>query len=275
MPSPVDVVKAQQQAWAKAQNIPTDAAGYTLRLDGNLFVPLSDETVRDFKSGDGAELGDGSTRGKMQALHSSSALACNFFEYWRRRDPAPLANALGLTQSITTIRFEQKFPTGLRGKAPNLDVVLGLESGHIIAIESKFLEPYGKHPAGFRSKYFDGDRKYWEERGLKHCQKLAHQIQDGKQKFKWLHAQQLLKHALGLAKSGGEWSFWYLWYQVDGTPGIEHAAEAQEFGRLIDPDGFGFRSITYQSLLGNLIAHAGTPHQSYLNYLEQRYFGGL
>jgi hypothetical protein len=271
MPSPVAVVRAQQQAWAKAQDIPTDAAGYTLRLDDNLFVALSDKSVGDFKSGDGAELGDGLTPGKMQALRSSSALACNVFEYWRQRDPAPLANALALTRSISTIRFEQKFPTGLRGNAPNLDVVLGLESGHI-AIESKFLEPYEKHTAGFRSTYFDGDRTYWEERGLKHCQELAHRIQDGRQNFKWLDAEQLLKHALGLAKCGGEWSLWYLWYEVDDVPGTEHAAEAEEFGTLANMDGIGFRSMTYQDLFARLYKFGARDHRRYLDYLADRYF---
>jgi hypothetical protein len=81
-----------------------------------------------------------------------------------------------------------------------------------------------------------------------------------------------LKHALGLAKSGGEWSLSYLWYQVDGAAGIEHAAEANEFGRLIAPDGFEFRSISYQKLFSNLIARTGKPHQPYLDYLKQRYF---
>jgi hypothetical protein len=30
-----------------------------------------------------SELGENGGRGKIQALHSSSALVCNFFDYWR------------------------------------------------------------------------------------------------------------------------------------------------------------------------------------------------
>jgi len=273
MPSLAGVVRAQQQAWAKAQDIPTDAAGYTLRLGDNLFVPLSDESVCDFKSGDGAELGDGSARGKMQALHSSSALACNVFEYWRQRDPAPLANALDLTRPISTIRFEQKFPTGLHGKAPNLDVVLGLQSGHRIAIESKFLEPYtSSHTQKFNPKYFEGAGQLWADRGLPACQELASSIDSGAITFRWLDAQQLLKHALGLAKAGNDWCLWCIWYQVDGSAGVDHAAEAEQFAKLVAPDQIGFRAITYQSLFQTLLTTCSESDMPYLEYVGSRYF---
>ena len=32
----------------------------------------------------------------MRALHSSSALAVNFFDYWTNKDKSPLLSALGI-----------------------------------------------------------------------------------------------------------------------------------------------------------------------------------
>ena len=272
MPSPKTQVQTQQREWARSHGITFDEQGYTLDPKDNLYLPLSDASREEFANGDGSELPRGGKRGKMQALHSSSALACNVFEYWRQRDPTPLANALGLENPIAEIKFEQKYPTGLRGNAPNLDVVLQLRSGQIIAIESKFLETYARHPQGFNPKYFDSGRAYWSDRGLNRCQKLAAQIQDGERTFRWLHAQQLLKHALGLANSGLDWSLWYFWYQVDGAPGIEHAQEAEEFGELVKSDGIGFRSMTYQDLFERLPTVSASGHQGYLDYLGDRYF---
>lgn len=272
MPSPKTQVRARQREWARSRGIAVDEQGYTFRLEDNLHVPLSRASYEEFDKGDGSELPRAGKRGKMQALHSSSALACNVFEYWRQRDLAPLGNALDLETSIAEIRFEQKYPTGLKGNAPNLDVVLELVSGHVIAVESKFLEPYGAHPAAFNPKYFEAGLAYWGEYGLDGCQALAQNIQDGRQAFRWLHAQQLLKHALGLAASGLAWSLWYLWYQVDGSPGREHAEEVEEFGALVQSDGIGFRSMTYQDLFARLRAVGASDHQRYIDYLGDRYF---
>ena len=84
---------------------------------------------------------DGRTRpAKMKALHSSSALAVNFFDLWTGRDPDPLKKALNLDKEILDIQFERQYPTGLAGNPPNLDVALDLEGGLTLAIESKFSE---------------------------------------------------------------------------------------------------------------------------------------
>lgn len=273
MPSPAATIRAQQRAWAASQGIAFDDAGYTLDLNDNLLMPLSAVTLADVRNGDGAELGKDGKRGKMQALHSSSALAINFFEYWRHRDPTPLARALGTSDAIAGISFEQKFPTGLRGKAPNLDVVLELKSDRITAIESKFLEPYGgRHPQNFNPKYFEGGRKLWLELGLEQCQELATRMNAGELTFRWLNAQQLLKHALGLRKCDRESSLWYLWFQVEGAPGVEHAAEVSEFSRLVASDGLGFKAISYHALFSDLNSCCSKTHEQYINYLKRRYF---
>jgi hypothetical protein len=74
----------QQQNWAANRKVAVDSSGsYTETLDANLFQPLHRDTLADFQRGSGDELGCNGHRGKMQALHSSSAFAVNVFDYWR------------------------------------------------------------------------------------------------------------------------------------------------------------------------------------------------
>jgi len=212
----------------------------------------------------------------MQALHSSSALACNVFDYWRGRDTGPLAAALGINAPICSIRFEQKFPTGLRGRAPNLDVVAQPASGPVLAIESKFLEPYsGRSKSGFKGKYFESKSvriHLWSAVGLRACQEHAEAIEAGTQKYLWLHAEQLLKHILGLSRTGAPWSLLYLWYDPKGAVGSQHRDEAQSFAKAVSQDGVGFNTMTYQELFAKVASGAGANHAQYVAYLRDRYF---
>ncbi len=69
----------------------------------------------------GSELGENGGRGKIQTLHSSSAIVCNFFDYWRAGDLKPLAEALGSAVD--------------RGKAPGATAGLdGEEDDNILGL---------------------------------------------------------------------------------------------------------------------------------------------
>ncbi len=274
MPSPAITVRGQQQDWAQQRSISIDSAGYTRSLDDNLFVPLSPETLAEFADGDGSELGKLGERGKMQALHSSSAFACNVFEYWRGRDAWPLAQALSVDEGIASIGFERKFPTGLQGNAPNLDVILVAPSGRVTTIECKFLEPYGSHDARFKSKYFETEPGLWQAAGFPDCQALAQRLYSGEFQYRWLNAEQLLKHILGLHKGPHkQWALLYLWYEIPGAAGGEHAAEAESFASVASGDGIDFRATSYQSVFRALEASASQSDHEYLAYLGERYFG--
>ena len=83
-------ILAKQAEWAKNQGL--DLIGskitrgrpvYTLNLDQNLFQPLLPDVRMSFVAGDGSELGSSGLPGKMQAIHSSSALGVNVFQYWK------------------------------------------------------------------------------------------------------------------------------------------------------------------------------------------------
>jgi len=73
----------QQCQWAEALGLKPDARGYLATVEGNLLQPLNESTRKAFENGSGSELQDTPSRpAKMRALHSSSALAVNFFDSW-------------------------------------------------------------------------------------------------------------------------------------------------------------------------------------------------
>ena len=104
----LDFIKSKQQSWAKRKNfnllggtIPNKGEkNYLYSLADNLFEPLSKENLDSYNSGDGNETKDSKTRlAKMKALHSSSAIVVNLFQYWQGKDVCPILNACKLTSS--------------------------------------------------------------------------------------------------------------------------------------------------------------------------------
>lgn len=271
--SPVLAVRGHLQRWAADSQLSCDDRGYVLALADNFFQPPSSCTIEELKHGDGQELGKDGAIGKIQALHSSSALACNIFDYWRGRDTAVLAEALGGGGRFCRIEFEAKFPTGLGGKAPNLDVLLTNCGGGQVAIESKFLEPYGptKKPAPFKEKYFPAGKGLWTSVNLPQAQRLAERMKAEPGLYKYLDAQQLLKHLLGLGQRPAGLALVYLWFDVGGDAGMQHAAEIASF--LSDLAGLPLpvTGMSYQHLHRRMEDLAGPEHRSYLDYIGRRY----
>jgi tetratricopeptide (TPR) repeat protein len=148
----------QQRQWAVSRGHQVDSRGYVLTRDANLFQPMSPRTEHAFKCGGGSELlSRDEAPPKIQALHSSAALAVNVFDRWSERELAPMVAALGLKGRATKLEFERQFPTGLGGTPPNLDVAIGFDSGSVTGVESKFSEWLTPKPAGkelFKPKYF-------------------------------------------------------------------------------------------------------------------------
>ena len=90
--TPPTYVHMKQRLWALRRGLPVDERGYTSSPDDNLFEPLNPAVKEQFNDADGGELKPGKDRlPKMQALHSSSALAINVFHYWKDRDKTPVA----------------------------------------------------------------------------------------------------------------------------------------------------------------------------------------
>lgn len=286
-------IQAKQQNWAKRNGfdlfggtIPNEGEkNYLNSISKNIFnQQLSEETKNNFDDGDGNETIDSKTRlAKMKALHSSSALPVNVFQYWQEKDLSPILSACRLINSRpfnsdplpNAVRFEQKFEISDNKKdfpkRPNLDVVI--EYDHLVyAIESKFTEPYnGKHK-GLREVYKSIQLdEHWKE--IENLKVLAKEISPDDNKFKHLDAAQLLKHILGLKKQLGKNGFCllYIWYDVIGMDGAEHRKEIEQFAEIAKKDSIKFRHITYQEVIINLSKDFYVGNEDYINYLTDRY----
>lgn len=268
-------LKNAQRAWAERTGRAVDAAGYVDNLDSNLMIPLCEQSLSDFSRGSGGELKARrrNARAKLFATHSSAALACNAFEYWRIHGLNIIELALGLPASIESFQYEAQFPTGLEGEPPNLDVALRLSNRSIWAIESKFTEVFRqpKLPvSALKEKYFNKQQAIWTERGLPSCGKLATALRTGDIGFRRLDAVQLLKHALGLKASGLPFVLVYMWLDIETKAGDEHRADIDLFSKAVGVE-IGFRAIPYQKFIAQLRIYASAQHDPFFAYFADRY----
>ncbi len=271
----IQELKIRQKEWADRHEIEIDSQCYVRnRMDNFQSKFLNPETIDELKQGDGKEWSDDeNNRTKIMALHSSSALVCNFFDYWRNKDNEILKSALGIKAEISSINFEQKLSMGMRGRLPNLDVIMTLGDGSFLAIESKFTEWMSKtSKKAFADSYFKGKER-WTEAGLPNCQKAAEKIyKNGKSDYCYLDAPQLLKHALGLANTHSNRSnLLYLYFDLadDSYIAKEHLVEINGFKEEIGGE-LSFQAMTYQEVFQKL--KSKSTDQDYLDYLEERYF---
>ena len=270
----VQEIKDAQRDWAGSRGIPFNQCGYVPEVEDNLWRPLTTSARRGFEKGAGSELSK-----NMKALHSSSALVVNFFDYWTDRDKSPVLTALGIDpQRGGSLDFEARFSAELF-TPPHLDVAITHGTG-VVAVESKFTEhlkrSITKGKSEFTDSYFPKSCGLWAQKGLFACQALADELRDeelrgSKQKFEYLDPRQLLKHVLGLATQlGNRFSLYYLYYDWPGNRSQAHKREVDFFDKMIGGE-VRFKSLTYQRIFERLkdFRHANSE---YLDYLETRYF---
>lgn len=252
-------------------------ATYTRNLDENLFAPLLPDTKKAILAADGGEL-DGNPS-KMQAVHSSSAIGVNIFQYWQSINSAEIiASACGFCRKTNRvskdIAFEVKYPIDDRfSKSPNIDVVISNNTAAqyaVFAIECKFTEAYGNYGhLGLNRKYLDLD--VWKE--ITHLHKLAISISPEDNQFQYLHVAQLIKHILGLTRAFGKskYRLLYLWYDALGNEGARHRAEISEFLEVAKSDGITIHGTSYQELIVRLADNYRPTHKKYIEYITRRY----
>lgn len=162
---------------------------------------------------------------------------------------------------------------GLAGDPPTADVALYWPSGRLASIESKFAEwlvRRPRHKRVFKDKYFPSGRQVWTDAGLPRCQALAEELQSGTVKFRFLHAAQLLKHALGLANSGArEYGLVYLYLEQPGREAPTHRAELENVVARLTPE-LDVRVSTYQQLWA-VWRETASVAPGYRRYLAERY----
>lgn len=267
------MIELQQQEWAAHAGLPFDSDGYLADVKENLFASLSHDTKAEFQAAPGNELEDRTNEpAKMRALHSSSALVCNIFDYWRHVDPAAVGRALGLPLPIAYLQFEKAMPTGLRGTPPTLDLLLSATGAQAWGVESKFTEPFRPHSRAepFADSYFLSAPGLWAQSGLPGCQSVAERPRDGRLQFSHLDAAQLLKHTLGIRRRFSDGGLVYLWFSADSSEARMLAEEVGRFAEAVD-DALGFRAITHQEVFERLSAERSAD-PCHLDYLRRRYF---
>ena len=279
-----EYIQTKQQAWAESRGISLIGSKaergkkmYTRTLDMNLFLSLNSAVVGAFKNGDGNEIEQhGEIPAKMQALHSSSALAVNAFQYWMDKEISIIASACGLCKRGSDkpykISFERKFTIDERFKfGPNIDVVIE-NSGSIkaFAIECKFTEAYSREHPDLKEKYISLN-KIWDD--IPSIYQLAKTISPKDNDFEHLHPAQLIKHILALKKEYGIKGFrlLYLWYDAFGEEGFSHKEEIGRFAKICKEDGIMFHSLSYQELIMRLRQDYLDEHGEYIRYLSERY----
>jgi hypothetical protein len=275
--SPLSGVIAAQKAWAANQGYAVEDPGYLESVSLNLFGGLSLIAKAAFLAADGGELSDDEGRpAKMRSLISSSALALNVFQYWALCANAPIGKALGLSGTVQGIEFERRLPTGTGRKPANLDVVVTMDDGAIVGVESKFTEwmrPSKKQPTSI-APYVRNERTLWHDAALNGAANLARAIRDGTETFKHLDVAQLLKHALGLGRAARQgWALRYVWFDASGEAGDTHRSELDRFRALVG-DELNFQAISYQELAMGISQLPNVVPQ-YLAYLRERYAFGV
>jgi hypothetical protein len=262
-----------QRRWADAHGVRYDAQGFVRDLADNLLVPLDDATRAQLERG--SELEPGSSRpARLYSLCSSAALVVNVFGRWRGRDHTALLHALGVGgPGGTRLSFEEPLPTGLPGDPPTVDVALFRPDGRCVAVESKLSEwlvPRPRRLRAFKDKYFAEGRRVWAAAGLPRCQALADELQDGRERFRYLNTAQLLKHALGLASNGLATSaLVYLYLDRVGREAVAHRAELDRVLERLTPE-VELHVSTYQALF-RALRDVPTIERGYIDYLAERY----
>jgi len=281
-------ILAKQTQWALNRGINLIGSkgkrgrpAYTPKLEDNLFEPLEPDVHQSFMKGDGNEIkGTPESPAKMQAVHSSSALGVNIFQYWQKINQVPvIAAACGFCSKGNDISkkivFEDQYKIDNKFKlSPNIDVVFhnsNLSKYKRFAIECKFSESYGSYKHGIlKSKYLSLDA-LWKD--IPSIHKLSKSISRTDEKFIYLHPAQLIKHILGLKKAFGKEGFrlLYLWYDVLGKEGAIHRKEIETFSDLTKSDGIKFHALSYQELIVRLSTEYRQDHEIYIKYISDRY----
>ena len=283
-----DYILSKQIQWAINHNITLIGSkgnrgrlAYTSKLEDNLFEPLTEKNITEFQIGDGGEiLSAPNEPAKMNAVHSSSALSVNIFQYWQKiNQETSIAYSCGLCNKNNVnpenILFEQKYPISKSFNFhPNIDVIIKNkpESQYkVYAIECKFSEAYfSQGHSGLKEKYILLN-EIWKD--IPNLNKLAKSICPNDSLYNHLHPAQLIKHILGLKSQYGKKCFrlLYLWYDTLGTDGHNHKTEIEEFTKVTKDDDIKFHSLSYQELIIKLSKEYRKSHSEYIKYITERY----
>lgn len=252
----------------RSSSASVDSRGYVDSPEANLIEGIDLDDFRDdFDQGSGNELA-----GKFRAIHSSSALAANCFGPFKRRpSDLQLADVTG----FESVSFERKCPVGLRQARtpPNLDL-LATRPDHIVAVESKLLEHFGKKRAKFADSYRD---EITDSRRAGPWYAEMIRLRGDPTYYQHLDAAQLIKHAFGLANTFSNQNITLLYLYWEPTNGSEfdllrtHREEIADFTSRI-ADGFPrFESVSYPELWTRWAEEGPASVAAHVHRMKERY----
>ena len=218
-------------------------------------VPVDHVVGRLSKAG-GQEI----TSGKLHSPESSAALAINTFGWFVERPEQlpPFPNEEPGEPAPTSVEVEYcaRFPWS-GGRHPWLDAAVERPTS-ITGVESKRFEPFRDRKLGSLSTAYD--RPVWGS-GMTRFERLRDDLRSGAQRFEYLDAVQLLKHAFGLVTEGGRKGkqprLVYIFAEpvkvgqrlISPEDTQKHRAEIERFSASIRGDDVRFTAFSYQEWL--------------------------
>ena len=238
-----------------------DKNGYAPRWEDNLMdgLPLT-EIERDFRKGAGREL-----ERKLSAAHSSAALVVNAFGPWRT---APASLTLRGTTEFRSVCFEAPCPTGLDGTPPTLDLLA--EGDLPVAVESKCTEWMEVTKAVFSPSY----DSLLPSHGHSPWFKQMEQLRDAPDRYRFLDAAQLIKHAFGLLNRYGAikarlvYLYWEPCNEEIWPECRRHRKEADDLAAKVEQSNVQLIPMSYRELWAEWERRGPSDH---LQYLRTRY----
>lgn len=248
-------------------------AYYTYHLKDNLFQPLEQNVFEDYNKGAGKELDK-----KMRALHSSSALAVNLFQYWLK-NPYFIASILNRSffdkNEYLIIKFENKLHVkGVKGTAPHIDVTIeNPEENKIMAIEVKFTELLNK-PKSLKTSPLSQQYNKLLNNFLPNVNEFLKEINEKKLDFYFFDYLQFIKHILGLLSKTSKEKFLliYLYFELPDIFEKVHLKEIELFHNYLKKDNINFSFLTIQNLIKQIESYCDNSDLDYVNYIKDRYY---
>ena len=285
----IENIKNSQKQWANEKGILLQGSAgergdkiYTMDIDSNFFIPLSNDSYMELKNGKGNELlSINNKTPSVQALHSSCALVINIFEYWKQnKEYSIIAKFLGINdKNIVNMNYEKQFTIFNKPKTQaNLDVCFEYSDNSFVAIESKYTEPYGLRSGKniFSPRYFN-EKNIWSD--LPNLFELANMINKNETVFEYLDASQLIKHVLGLQnviKNKEKYKLVYIYFpSINKTPEMNHEIEILAINEIMKLDKINFECLNWMKVMDKLNRNLKNIRKKYIEYIIGRYVHSL
>jgi hypothetical protein len=227
------------------------------------FLPgvAADHVLGRLARAGGNEVGSG----KLASPESSAALAVNTFGWFISR-PESLPPFPGLEAdfppTLVDVEYCARFPWA-GGRHPWLDAVVETRE-HLIGVESKRFEPYRDRKAvSFSAAY---NRPVWGD-SMFYYEIMRDCLRSGEQRFDYLDAAQLVKHAFGLVADGQRRGkaavLLYLFAEPRSLHGrtldqkrfAQHRVEIARFADAVGDSAVRFHAVSYRDWISTWSGH--------------------